>query len=323
MLGGSLMLGTSTLMFAGASSVEGLVFSRLLQGLAASANFTPALALLSDLTPESTLGEVLGEVTGWSGLGMLLGPPLGGVLYSWVGYSFPFIVGSVFCFLQAALVYFLLEESKHKKASFSQDVSLIRLEFIQIIGVIVIGSASLTMLEPIVPLILQNKHSLSPLGMGVVFALVVVAFGVVSPVAGKVSDKAGRRPVITLGLVGMCLLLPMVFVPESLFLETVCLVCVGAASALVMVPTLPELADSVKKVESATYDEIYATFNSSYAVGNILGPLLGGTIAHLLGFYMALVAFSGIILCYLVFLFVPKKKKPHNKEADLFLNHNY
>jgi DHA1 family solute carrier family 18 vesicular amine transporter 1/2 len=81
MIMGSLALSASTVMFAFANSVWMLVVSRILQGIAASANFTPGLSLVSELSNSNSLGEVLGSITGWSGLGLLIGPPLGGLLF--------------------------------------------------------------------------------------------------------------------------------------------------------------------------------------------------------------------------------------------------
>ena len=57
---GSLCLGLSTLGFSLAKDLYGLLVSRVLQGLAAAANFAPALALVSDICPSSKLGKVLG-----------------------------------------------------------------------------------------------------------------------------------------------------------------------------------------------------------------------------------------------------------------------
>lgn len=61
---GSFMLSISTLLFAFSNTVYLLLFSRILQGLAAAANFTPALALITDISPSHKLGEILGEITG-------------------------------------------------------------------------------------------------------------------------------------------------------------------------------------------------------------------------------------------------------------------
>jgi len=56
MVAGSLALSASTLAFAAAESVWMLVASRVLQGIAASANFTPGLSLITDLAQGKQLG---------------------------------------------------------------------------------------------------------------------------------------------------------------------------------------------------------------------------------------------------------------------------
>ncbi|CAG9333215.1 unnamed protein product [Blepharisma stoltei] len=299
---GSFTLSFATLLFAFSDSIWMLIFSRILQGVAAAANFTPALALITDISPSHKLGEVLGEITGWSGLGMLIGPPLGGILYHLGGYSFPFIIGSAITFIQAVAVFVFLKDTEKKKENTSGKLSLFRGEFIEIIGVIIIGSGSLTMLEPMIPLILYSKFAINPLQMGLILALSVLSFGTISPLAGKISDRSGRRPIIIVGMLFLGVLLPLVCLPDSILLETFCMALIGAASSLVMVPVLPELADTVRKVESSNYEQIYATFNSSYAVGNIAGPVLGGLLISYLGFAYTLICFALLIIGYAIFL---------------------
>lgn len=127
---------------------------------------------------------------------MLLGPPLGGFLYQLGGYSLPFIVGAAVTFVQAFFVMFFLKDSAKQKESNMNSLNLMRGEFIQILGVIILGSGSLTMLEPIIPLILTAKFGVNPLQMGIMFSFMVLAFGGISPIAGKLSDHAGRRPIM-------------------------------------------------------------------------------------------------------------------------------
>ena len=292
---GCICLALSTLLFAAANSLPALILARGLQGVAASASFTPALALLTDSTAAAVLGETLGEVTGWAGLGMLLGPPIGALLAAWKGYSVPFYFGAFTSMAMALLALALLREGPRHSTSV-QPISYRKL--LPILGAIVLGAATLTMLEPIIPLLLRAKFSASPPQIGLIFSLVVLTFGLTSPLAGKIADKAGRLPVLISGLLFLGSALPVLALPQSIFLATGSLMLVGAGLALVLVPTLPELAEQARVQGLTAYEGIYALFNSSYAVGSIVGPVAGGVVVQGVGFQTGLLCFGVALIAY-------------------------
>ena len=314
---GCVCLSLSTLLFAAAKSIPALILARGLQGIAASASFTPALALLTDSTSALELGKVLGEVTGWAGLGMLLGPPFGSLLYAWKGYSMPFYFGACSSLLTAAVAWSLLQEKPHTDRVTSPPSYS---KFLPILGAIGLGAGTLTMLEPMIPILLRSKFSVSPSIMGLIFSLLVLVFGVMSPVAGKISDTAGRLPVLICGLLFLGSALPILALPDSLYLETGSLILIGAALALVLVPTLPELADQARKQGICAYEEIYALFNSSYAVGSMVGPVAGGMVVQELGLQTGLLCFGVALIAYSTCLSCGQSEEGKSKEATSLLN---
>jgi MFS family permease len=69
-----------------------MVLARIIQGANATIVWTVGLALLCETTPESQIGQQIGlAMTGLS-VGIVLAPPLGGVLYSQLGFHAPFIL---------------------------------------------------------------------------------------------------------------------------------------------------------------------------------------------------------------------------------------
>lgn len=88
------------------------MLARICQGFAASANFTAGQAVLADTFPQERLGAVLGTAAGWAGLGLLLGPPLGGFLYDLGGYALPFLIGAALSFVDVLVVALLMEDTK-------------------------------------------------------------------------------------------------------------------------------------------------------------------------------------------------------------------
>jgi MFS family permease len=313
---GCICLSLSTLLFAAANSLPTLILARGLQGIAASASFTPALALLTDSTAAGALGETLGSVTGWAGLGMLLGPPVGALLAAWKGYSLPFYFGAFTSLAMALLTCVVLEERER----LSIDIHPISYrKLMPILGAIALGAGTLAMLEPIIPLLLRAKFSASQAEMGLIFALVVLVFGLMSPLAGKIADKAGRLPVLISGLLFLGSALPVLALPHSLYLVTVCLALVGAALALVLVPTLPELAEQARRQGLSAYEGIYALFNCSYAVGSIVGPVAGGVAVQAVGFQTGLLCFGVTLIVYSTGLGCGQNDQEKEKEAASLL----
>ena len=313
---GCICLSLSTLLFAAANSLPALILARGLQGIAASASFTPALALLTDSTAAGALGETLGSVTGWAGLGMLLGPPVGAVLAAWKGYALPFYFGALTSLAMAFLTCVALEE-RERLSSDIQPIAYRKL--MPILGAIALGAGTLAMLEPIIPLLLRAKFNASQAEMGLIFALVVVVFGLMSPLAGKIADKAGRLPVLISGLLFLGSALPVLALPHSIYLATGCLALVGAGLALVLVPTLPELTEQARRQGLSAYEGIYALFNCSYAVGSIVGPVAGGVAVQAVGFQTGLLCFGVTLIVYSTGLGCGQSDQEKEKEATSLL----
>eukprot|EP00742_Colponemidia_sp_Colp-10_P008578 GILJ01009302.1.p1 GENE.GILJ01009302.1~~GILJ01009302.1.p1 ORF type:complete len:654 (+),score=74.30 GILJ01009302.1:83-2044(+) len=316
MLWGCLGLSVSTLLFAVAESMPLLILSRVMQGVASAANFTPGLSLLAECTPPDRLGQVLGSVTGWSGMGLLIGPPLGGLLYQLGGYAAPFLFGAAFALLGLISVFFWLPNKPPKPNQF-KTMDLWRGELPVIAGVIAIGAGSLTMLEPIIPMYVAAKWHCSPATLGFIFGSAVLAFGAFSPLSGYLSDLIGRRPIIIVGMIFLGLSLPLLALPDSLVLMGGALMLVGISSALTMVPTLPELADTVNQLGGGSYESVYATFNAAYSVGNIAGPVLGGLAIDHLSFGPALLLVGALIIAFTVLMLLvrPLLKRACDKSS--------
>lgn len=87
---GLMALAVTTLIYAFATSFWVLVLARLLQGFAAAIPWTAGLALLAEVFQKEERGKALGLAMSGQAGGVLLGPPIGGWLYEFGGYHFPF-----------------------------------------------------------------------------------------------------------------------------------------------------------------------------------------------------------------------------------------
>ncbi|KAG1749671.1 major facilitator superfamily domain-containing protein [Suillus paluster] len=106
---GLIALIASQVMFMEAPNYAVMAIARVLQGISSSMVWIVGLALLCDTTPERNVGRQLGiAMTGLS-VGLLVGSPAGGVLYTRFGFRAPFIFGEICAFVDLLLRFLLIE----------------------------------------------------------------------------------------------------------------------------------------------------------------------------------------------------------------------
>lgn len=87
-----------------------LIFARVLQGGAAGSNWTIGFSMLSDVYEQSRLGWAVGCVFIFHALGYFVGPILGGFLYQYIGYKWPFIICALLTILDFVIRFFLVSK---------------------------------------------------------------------------------------------------------------------------------------------------------------------------------------------------------------------
>uniref|UniRef100_A0A1I7WYM0 MFS domain-containing protein n=1 Tax=Heterorhabditis bacteriophora TaxID=37862 RepID=A0A1I7WYM0_HETBA len=93
MFAGFVIMFLSTIMFAFGSSYATLWFARAMQGIGSACTSTSGMGMLAQAYPDDMeRGSAMGIALGGLALGVLVGPPYGGVLYQWAGKELPFIL---------------------------------------------------------------------------------------------------------------------------------------------------------------------------------------------------------------------------------------
>ena len=113
MILGLIGLSIATLFFAYASTFEQLVIARMGQGVSGGVSWTIGLCMVADIYPSSQLGSVMSNVLSANSLGFLVGPPIGGFLFDYVGSEAPYL----FCAGLAVfdlIGRFIIDSSAHK-----------------------------------------------------------------------------------------------------------------------------------------------------------------------------------------------------------------
>jgi multidrug resistance protein len=298
----------ANVLFLFADSFATLLAARIVQGMAGAALWSAGLALLADVFQPQDRTRALGTVMTGMSLGPLIGPPLGGVLYEWGDYRLPFWLATGLCTLAGLALLFFLYEAPRREQQVSHFGGLLRdPNNLRIAGVVMIGGTLLSLLEPTLPLHLEENLHMGEAVIGILFAVATIAYGLCSPLAGWLAGRWGRRWVMVLGLGATVLFLPLLALPNGWFGEACALIPFGAGCALLLYPTLPALADAADRQGNRAYGIAFALFSMAFTVGQTIGPILGGLLAGNLGLPLALLLVSIGTALYLPVLILARQ----------------
>jgi multidrug resistance protein len=310
MLWGLLGLAAATLMFAFAEDFWMLVAARSLQGLAAAVTWTAGLAILADLYPSEERGKAMGLALSGQAAGILLGPSVGGWLYQLGGYQLSFLLAAALALIDGIFRLFLLRDlPENKSSNFLSPFGLLRNRRLLLIsGVIILGAAVPSVLEPTLPLHLQEKFKAEPGYIGMLFAIPTLAYGLATPMIGKLSSKIGYNKALLLGLVMESISLPLVALPNSMWVQAASLALLGISMGMVLAPCLPELADISEKSGLSSYGITFAIYNTAYSIGMMLGPITSSILTDSIGLRLSYLTVGCVVLLYMFFMLLTTRR---------------
>ncbi|MBK9795397.1 MAG: MFS transporter [Holophagaceae bacterium] len=289
MLWGLVGLAVTTLVFAVSKQYWLLVLARFLQGVAGSATWLPGMALLADHFPTQSRGKAMGTAFAAANLGVLIGPPLSGLLDQHVGPSAPFLLGAALVALDAAGRAFLLPVEAPDRGPRLPIRLLLANPVIRLFaGAMALGSALWALLESTLPLDLDQRLGLSSSRIGLCFAAAALSHTITSPLIGRLSDRIGRLRVLRMGLVLVMILLPLPVLLPKAWMVVLAMMALGTTASFIMSPCSPAVADQVERQGSQSFASAFSILNLAYSVGLMLGPLLGGALVQSLGLPWAL-----------------------------------
>lgn len=280
-----------------------LLLLRMLNGTISGFN-PAAVALVSSTTPKERMGFAMGVLQSGVVAGSILGPLMGGVLADLVGYRPIFYITGTLLFLATMLTMFMVKESfDREKVSKTSEMSVLQ-GFKELARIPQLKSLlavtfllQFAMLSPmsLLPLYVQELHG-SQQGLallaGVVSAVTGLSNMICSPILGKISDKIGSHRILTICLVGAaCCLIPQAFVTQVWQLAAV-----RFALGIFMGGLLPSVNSLIRKFTPDGMESRAYSFNSStLALGNMVGPIVGGLLSGVIGIE-GIFIMSGILL---------------------------
>ncbi|XP_022253165.1 MFS-type transporter SLC18B1-like [Limulus polyphemus] len=251
------------------------------------------------------------------GVGSMLSPTVGGVLYEFGGFKAPFIFLGTALLIGSVLVYFFLPDSDTESGCSMKEILSMSLHFgfaldmvICMIAISAIYFNDVT-LEPHL-----RQFDLQPSIVGIVFVSAAFTYACSAPIWGWFCDKLPNirvtYPVATLACI-LCFLLispaPFFHFEPQLWIIILSLFLLGlGAEGQTICAFNNALVETVSRGYPAnvtTFSMVSAAFNSMCALGSFLGAIAGGLLTDYVG-YISGTVFMVVVETFLLVLVVGK-----------------
>lgn len=271
---------------------------RFLQGLF-SGTVPAASAMIASTTPRDKTPYAMGLLMVGVFCGNTIGPSIGGVLGAVFGYRDSFFVASGLLLVAGVLVLFLVKENFQRPVQENSLGDVFRLlgskTLLPLLVTIGVISMSQQVVQPIITLYIQ---ALNPSGSASTSAgLAFTALGLVAAISAVAVGRWGRHLELRKVLAFSCLGATLIYLsPIWATSVTVMIILVGLmglfqGANMTSTSSLIGLSLPVSQQGIA-----YGLSQSATALGNGLGPIIGGGLVSLLGLRYVFTVASGLFL---------------------------
>lgn len=308
LLRAGLGMGVVTALMGAVGAVWQLLLLRLFNGVF-SGFISMAVSLQSSITPKEHSGQALGTLQTGAIAGNLIGPLIGGVLAEAIGFRAVFFCTGALLIVASVIVLFFVHEHHQPIARKSNNL---KEEIVQLAPLFSVFAAStfiqvgMMSIEPIVTIYAKTLYTGAHLATiaGLVVATSGIANLVGAPTLGRLGDRIGQRKVLILATCAAAVM----YVPQALAQNIGVLLVGRFLLGLFIGGMIPSLNVLVKKKAPPELQATAFGINSSSTfLGNLIGPLIGSSVAAAYGirnvFYVTMV----VLLANAVMIYFNRK----------------
>jgi MFS family permease len=295
----------SNAIFGLASDIGGLFLAQLAQGVGSGLLWLAALAVVSDLAPEDSLGQEYGRIEEMSIRGVLIGTVVGfAVLYLAshsalgsasfgegetliAGWRILFLGFTIATLLTVAMVWRGVPESLQRDNDRPEEAPATpRDQPIEpaekwrlpgqlkiLLGIVILTATATAILDPILIKYLNDNVSTNLFMVALAFLPAAIAGSVLPSRLGGLSDRFGRRPPLIIALIMSGLAALAVPFVQSLWPLALLWVFEAAAFAAA-VPAEEALVIDIS--DEDRQGTALGFYTAAAGLGGVIGPLLGG-----------------------------------------------
>jgi MFS family permease len=310
-IAGLLLLGCASFVFGFAKDISLLDGTRFVQGIAGALIWSGALTWLITASPEEKRGSVIGAALGTAIAGALLGPALGAIAGA-VGTEPVFSSVLVITILLSIAAYRLPESRAPERQSLSEVMAtLVSPPILQAAAFVAVPSVMFGAIEVLVPLRIDElggSHGLIAGG----FIAGAALEATLAPLAGRISDRVGRRLPYVVGLSICAVAMVAIALAATLGAVLAGLIITSLGAGLCFAPALTLISDVA---ESSTLHQGFAAgvSNMAWASGQVIGGVGGGVVASLTGNAVPSIAITLLLTLTVVYALraMPSEAEPH------------
>lgn len=308
----------SYLIFGLAETLFVLLASRLTAG-AAGGTVSVAQAYVADFTEEDERAHGLGLIGAASGLGVMLGPAIGGYFSQW-GLGMPGYVAAALCLLNGVVAIFFLPESPYESSPEEHDLgeagtlagwfrAMTGFPLSLLLVVYFLCISSFTAMTSVLALYVERVFAMDAADVGVLFTIaggvtVLVRGGLV----GRLVRKLGEPFTVRTGALLLAASLAAIpFLPNKWWLG---LVVPGFATATgILFPSLASLVS--RATDRRSQGSILGGSQVVGGMGRVLGPAGAGFLFQEIGIGSPFLIGAGMVaLAAAAALAIPPAGKP-------------
>lgn len=339
---GLIIVSVSTMLFAAASIMPaGPIFCawcllmRLLQGVGSAMEETAAYAIIADADPEH-VSLYLGICEISTGLGYMVGPPLGGTLYTLGGFATPFMLLGLALLPAAALIYYRVpsdyshgSKDEEEKGDVPMRVLLRNPQVTVIALASMLANSDYAFLEPTLGDHATNLGMAeSPDSIGMLFSVSSITYTLSCPVIGILANRErfGPRPVIVTGLLLQLLGFMLIGPSPLLRLKTLqmgqlvtALVLFGVGESMSMTPVMDDMMHSCGEHAEDAVNSLSSLMASSFSLGQMVGPLIGSGLTSRFSFPWACTVMAVVLLIHTSVIFIAEMWSPRARDKGNYM----
>src|SRR6478752_835808 len=289
---GLTLMSLTSVVIAFAGSIIVLDIARFVQGFGSAAGWAAVMAWVAGAAPREKRGQMIGSVMGAAIAGALFGPVVG-VTADIVGFEVVFCTVGVIGLL---LIMWTLRMPAAKPlgdgsfrgliASLSNHEVRTGLALVTVPGLLF---GTMSVLGPLK----LDEFGASAVAIGATWLLAAGLEAIVSPLAGKFSDKRGPLAPLLAGLIGGAITFAILPWPTTALALAIVIVVGSPVIGLLWAPAMAMLSDGAEHV-GLEQGLAFGLMNLTWATGQSLGDIGGARLGEAAGDEVAYLLLSAV-----------------------------
>ena len=319
---GLVIVALSTLLLAAAQSYHQLLVFRAIGGIGSTMFTVSAMGLIVRLAPPHMRGRASALYGGAFLTGSVLGPVLGAAL-SGLGYRWPFVIYGIGLLIAAAVVWVGLRPvaaEEEAEPATARPIITVQEALTDpayrsaLIGGFANGWSNFGVRVAIVPLLAAALFHSDGAIAG--FALAAFALGNVIALqfSGRVSDRYGRKPIITTGLIVSGVFTATLGFTSSITMLMVMSYLAGTGAGMINAPLQAVVADII--TGDRVGGKVVSTYQMALDLGAISGPIIVGAVVDAGGFKFGFLIGGAVSLLAAVVWSQTRETLPSKSKMD-------